>query len=243
MGEMTRHMRADAPARTMALFATSIVIAAALIVTRQANAGEVAGQRWAVGEIQGEARIRTGGAPWKALHPGQAISTNAEIETGPAGRVRLTGPGGSVTALPNSGLALRGFAGAAGDGVRIVQRRGNLQFAIAAGHDRPFRIETPFLTAAIRKAAFTLAVNARNAALYVSDGTARVRSVLTGEGAMVGQEYMAWVNAPSGGRLQTVAIHPRTAPPGRDLRKTPARAPRTERGKALAALGAGRVQG
>ena len=242
MGGMKLHTRAGAQAGPMALFAAAIVIAAALIVGRQAAAGETSTPGWTVGKIQGEVRMRTVDGPWKALHPGDAILTNSEIETGQAGRLHLVSPGGSVTVLPNSGLALREDAGAPGKGPRIVQRRGNLQFAIATGHDRPMRIETPFLTAAAREASFSIAVNARNTALYVSGGAARVTSMLTGEAATVRPEFMAWVNAPSGGRLKTVAIRPQAAPPARTPGKSPARAPRAGRGKALAGLTATRTR-
>lgn len=240
MGGMTKQMRADAPARTVALFVSAMIIAAALIVARQAAAAEAGTPGWTAGEVRGEARIRAAGAPWKSLRPGDAIPANAEIETGPAGRASLTGPVGSVTVLPNSGLSL---PRAAGDDPRIVQRRGNLQFAIAAADGRTLRIDTPFLTAAIGRATVTLAVNARNAALYVSGGTARVTSVLTGEAALVGREYVAWVNAPSGGRLKTVAIHPHAAPRAAEPRKSPARAPRGNYGRALAGLADGRARG
>ena len=243
MGGMKSQTRAGTLASPMELFAATIVIAAALFVGRQADAGEAGAHVWRVGEIHGEARIRIGAGPWKVLARGDAIHSSAELETSDAGRLRMTGPRGSITVLPNSRLGLLGDTETAEKTPRIIQRSGSLQISIATVPDAPLRIDTPFMTATIAGAAFTTTVNRHNAALYVSDGAARVMSLLTGEVAVVQPGQMAWVNAPSGGRLKTIAVRPRATPPPQGPGHSPARAPRTAGGKVLARLAIGRSQG
>lgn len=238
MGGMRAQSLAGAPVGPLVLFVGAMVLAAALIVTREAGATEPEAAGWRVGEILGEARIRPPEGAWHVLRKGDAIQPDSEIETGPVGRLHLAGPAGDITVLPGSRIGFRGPAGAPGAVSRIIQRAGSLQVGIAADADAPLRITTPFLVATIAKATFTVTVNDRNAALYVSDGAARVMSVLTGEAAVVAPEYMAWVNAPSGGRLKTIAIRPNAAPdkrPHKSPAKSPAQAPRTG-GRALALL-------
>jgi ferric-dicitrate binding protein FerR (iron transport regulator) len=94
----------------------------------------------------------------------------------------------------------------------IIHRTGKLQFGIATTPATPLRIKTPFLMAAIADATFTITVKQGKVALYVVKGAARVMSVLTGEEAMLQPHQLAWVSAPSGGRLKTIMMRPRTAP-------------------------------
>ncbi|MEE8443921.1 MAG: FecR domain-containing protein [Alphaproteobacteria bacterium] len=237
MGGMTKILRVGAPAGTIRLFAAVIVAAAALIVGGQASAGETGAPAWRVGEIQGEARISTRAGSWRRLGQGDAIGPNSEVETGAAGRLRLAGRRGSIIVLPNSRFGLRALPGKQAKMQEIVQRTGSLQFDIAATPATPLRIKTPFLTAAIADATFTITVNRANAALYVEKGAARVMSVLTGEAAVLQPRQLAWVNAPSGGRLKTIMMRPRTASPANPAPESPARTPRTgERVLAQAAL-------
>lgn len=242
MGGMTQTPRVGAPAGTMGLFASAIVAAAALFVGGQAHAGEAGASAWRIGEIQGEARTRTGAGPWRRLGQGDAIGPNSEVETGTAGRLWLAGRRGSIIVLPNSRFGLRALPGTPAKTQVIVQRTGSLQFGIATTPGAPLRIRTPFLTAAIADATFTITVNRANAALYVAKGAARVMSVLTGEAAILRPHQMAWVNAPSGGRLKTIMMRPRAAGPASPAPKSPARAPRIG-GRALAQAATGQPAG
>lgn len=89
MGGMTQVPRAGASARTTGMIAVAMVATATLMVGSQAKAGDAGGTAWRVGEIQGEARIRTADGPWRKLGKGDAIAPNSEIATGAAGRLLL----------------------------------------------------------------------------------------------------------------------------------------------------------
>ncbi|MEN8195369.1 MAG: FecR domain-containing protein [Pseudomonadota bacterium] len=132
----------------------------ALTADFEAGAGEAG--NWIVASAEGAVTIDGK----DAVSPAAAIGPGAVIETGADGNVVLTRPGDSITVFANSKMSVPEIAGGGEPG--ILQTLGKLLFRMESRESRDFKIETPYLAAAIKGTAFTVEVDDDDAVVEVS---------------------------------------------------------------------------
>lgn len=173
--------------RAIALFAATL---AALTAAFEAKAAE--GGNWMVASAKGAVTIdgQAAGASVSTIGPGAVIVTGAD------GNVVLTRPGDSITVFSNSKVSVP--AGDSGGESGILQTLGKLLFRMESRESRDFRIDTPYLAAAIKGTTFTVEVDDDDATVEVSEGSVLVTANRSGQAAYVGPGEHASVGGDSG---------------------------------------------
>lgn len=170
----------------IALIAVAMVALSAVF-----EAKAVEGGSWMVASTEGAVTIdgQAAGAPVSAIGPG------AVIETGADGNVVLTRPGDSITVYANSKMSVP--AADNGGEAGILQTLGKLLFRMESRESRDFKIETPYLAAAIKGTTFTVEVDDDDAVVEVEEGSVIVTANRSGQSAYVGPGERASVSGDS----------------------------------------------
>lgn len=170
----------------IALIAVAMVALSAVFEAKAAEGGS-----WMVASTEGAVTIdgQAAGAPVSAIGPG------AVIETGADGNVVLTRPGDSITVYANSKMSVP--AADNGGEAGILQTLGKLLFRMESRESRDFKIETPYLAAAIKGTTFTVEVDDDDAVVEVEEGSVIVTANRSGQSAYVGPGERASVSGDS----------------------------------------------
>jgi len=89
-----------------------------------------------------------------------------------------------------------------GEDPGVLQTLGKLLFRMESRESRDFKIETPYLAAAIKGTTFTVEVDNDDAAVEVSEGSVLVTSNRSGQSAYVGAGERADVGGDGGDAVQ-----------------------------------------
>lgn len=154
------------------------IFVVALAAVFNAEAGEPGA--WILATVEGTVDI-DGKA---AGSTGAAIDQGSVIETGAHGTVVLTRSGDSITMFPNSKMSVPVSNDGSDPG--ILQSLGKLLFRMESRESRDFKIETPYLAAAIKGTTFTVEVEDNDAEVEVSEGSVLVTANRSGQSAYVG---------------------------------------------------------
>jgi hypothetical protein len=170
------------------------IFVVALAAVFNAEAGESGA--WVLATVEGNVDIdgKTAGST------GATIDQESVIETGADGNVVLTRSGDSITMFPNSKMSVP--VNDNGEDPGVLQTLGKLLFRMESRESRDFRIETPYLAAAIKGTTFTVEVNDDDAAVEVSEGSVLVTSNRSGQSAYVGAGERADVGGDGGDAVQ-----------------------------------------
>jgi len=168
--------------------------AVALTGLFEAEAGETSA--WTVASSEGAVMI-----DGKTVEmSGAAVGQGTVIETGADGNVVLTRPGDSITVFPNSKMSVPETASAGEPG--ILQSLGKLLFRMESRESRDFKIETPYLAAAIKGTTFTVEVESEDATVEVLEGSVLVSANRSGQSSYVGPGEQASVAGDGGDAVQ-----------------------------------------
>lgn len=175
----------------IALIAAAVFSLTAVFEAEAAEAGN-----WAVASTEGAVTI-DGNAAGSSV---ATVGPGAVIETGMDGNVVLTRPGDSITVFPNSKMSVP--AGDKGGEPGILQTLGKLLFRMESRESRDFRVDTPYLAAAIKGTTFTVEVDDDDATVEVEEGSVLVTANRSGQSAYVGAGERASVGGDSGDSVQ-----------------------------------------
>jgi hypothetical protein len=164
-------------------------------------AGETQG--WTVTEIRGDAKMRVGEGPWRDLARGHVLVPRSELETAKNGRIVLAKGGDMITVSPNSRMVIPAHRDG-GIVANIFQSLGTLLFKMEPRPEREFRVQTPFLAAAIKGTTFTTTVDGEGASVHVVEGSVEVTAIDTGQAALVFPGQTATVAAMPGANLSII---------------------------------------
>jgi hypothetical protein len=171
----------------IALIGAAVFALSAVFEAEAAEAGN-----WVVASAEGAVTIDGNAA-------GSSVATvghGAVIETGADGNVVLTRPGDSITVFPNSKMSVP--AGDNGGEPGILQTLGKLLFRMESRESRDFRIDTPYLAAAIKGTTFTVEVDDDDATVEVEEGSVLVTANRSGQSTYVGAGGRASVGGDGG---------------------------------------------
>jgi ferric-dicitrate binding protein FerR (iron transport regulator) len=174
------------------------IFVVALAAVFNAEAGESGA--WVLATVEGTVDIdgKTAGSM------GATIDQGSVIETGADGNVVLTRSGDSITMFPNSKMSVP--ASDNGEDPGVLQTLGKLLFRMESRESRDFKIETPYLAAAIKGTTFTVEVEDNDAAVEVSEGSVLVTANRSGQSAYVGAGERANVRGGGGDAVQVSEI-------------------------------------
>jgi len=164
---------------------------------------------WRVTQVDGEAWLRNRGSAARPAHKGDRLAAGGIVITGDGGLVRLFCGDTKMTVLPDSRTEIPLDDDHRGP-TTVVHRLGNLLVQVGQpsgpAAEQPestvFRVETPFLTASVKGTLFILRVEADAASLHVAVGTVEIRSIASGEVALLRAGQSASVSDGGDGRLR-----------------------------------------
>ena len=154
------------------------IFVVALAAVFNAEAGESGA--WVLATVEGNVDIdgKTAGST------GATIDQESVIETGADGNVVLTRSGDSITMFPNSKMSVP--VNDNGEDPGVLQTLGKLLFRMESRESRDFKIDTPYLAAAIKGTTFTVEVDDGDAVVEVSEGSVLVTANRSGQSSYVG---------------------------------------------------------
>ncbi len=138
---------------------------------------------WTTTQATGDVQYRTGGTSWQALREGQVLGAAAEVRTGKDGRAVLTHQTTTMTAAPESHLALP-KAGRPSGVYRVFQNLGTLLYRVKkrATSMAAFEVETPFMAAVVKGTVFTVNTTSQGATVHLTKGIVVTQPMLGGQG-------------------------------------------------------------
>lgn len=180
---------------------------------------------WRVTQVDGDAWLRNRASAARPVHEGDRLVAGGFVVTGEAGKVVLSRDVIALTLMPNSRIEIPADDPPLADGppddahpgrISVVQRFGTLMVQLEQYPGRledllrqppegqVLQVETPFLTASVMGTVFTVRVEEGAASLNVTAGTVEVRSIASGEVAIVRAGQTARVSQSRNGRLQVI---------------------------------------
>ena len=137
-------------------------------------------QMWNVERVQGSAWIQDGSRR-VALQIGQSVRMGVQVVTTANGRVKLSGPYGTMMVGPNSSLEMR--PGLSGLKMTAVQRVGVVEFDLRKLQRPYFSVETPAMAAVVKGTRFLVAVSGWRSDIGVRQGVVQVQDLRSGQNA------------------------------------------------------------
>jgi hypothetical protein len=209
-------------------------MAASFLITGVTSARAEQGRDWRVSDMKGSAQKSSDGKAWSSLKRGETVHPEISVKTGPKARLIMVRPGDSMDVAPSSHFNIPKSGKAIGKkpATHITQKMGSILFKITTRPDKPFSVKTPYLAAVIKGTTFTVSVDRNNAALHVTEGAVQVRSILSGQSALVRPGQTAAVGSRNGGQMRLIGFKKQAAPAPKgkekakadpDTTKTPAK--------------------
>jgi hypothetical protein len=162
---------------------------------------------WFVSRVSGVVLAHApGSAASIILVRGSIVADSATVETGRAGRLKMTRGASAIVLGPRSSLSLRTDA----FGSTVLQRAGAIEYEVEKRKVRYFSVETPFLAAVVKGTRFLVRLRSGRADLSVSRGIVGVTALASGETA----------DLAAGQRASTAGARLRIAGSGRKPRIT-----------------------
>lgn len=137
-------------------------------------------QMWNVERVQGSAWIQDGNRR-VALQIGQSVRMGSQVVTTANGRVKLSGPYGTIMVGPNSSLEMR--PGLSGLKMTAVQRVGVVEFDLRKLQRPYFSVETPAMAAVVKGTRFLVVVSGWRSDIGVRQGVVQVQDLRSGQNA------------------------------------------------------------
>lgn len=145
--------------------------------------------RWEVTMIKGDVTVN--GVTFLAI--GSSVVPGTSIETGRDGKLVLSRNGDTVTVFPSSKMSVPYRRNDEEPG--ILQNFGRLLFRMESRESRDFKVQTPYLAAAVKGTTFTVSVEPDGADVAVSQGSVQVTALSSGFTTMVGAGMTASVDS------------------------------------------------
>jgi FecR protein len=154
-----------------------LILALSAVVT-----GTMAAEaEWFVSRISGVALARAPGSTASVvLARGSIVADSATVETGRAGRLKMTRGASAIVLGPRSSLSLRTDAFG---GSTVLQSAGAIEYEVEKRKVRYFSVETPFLAAVVKGTRFLVRLGSGKVDLSVSRGIVGVTALGSGETA------------------------------------------------------------
>ena len=126
---------------------------------------------WTVTQATGDVQYRSGGTSWQALREGQVLGAGSEVRTGKDGRAVLSHQTTTMTAAPDSHMALPKADRPKGV-YRVFQNLGTLLYRIKkrATSMAAFEVETPYMAAVVKGTVFTVNTTPKGATVHLTEG-------------------------------------------------------------------------
>lgn len=197
--------------RTFLATACAVAASLAVLVSDHGAARASDPEVWRVTQVDGEAWLRNKGPAARPVHKGDRLVAGGFVITGDGGIVVLSRDSVAMTVLPHSRTEIPATADPLGPST-VVHRSGSLLVQIDPPLEQSnepseapvLRIETPYLTASVLGTLLSVQVGEEGASLYVATGTVEVRSIASGEVALIRAGQSANVSRDDGGRLRIV---------------------------------------
>ncbi len=138
---------------------------------------------WTVAEVLGNVRHSQQAGVWWSARSGDALPAGSVVVTGDDGYLTVTREGDRIDVSPSSEFAVGERSADEGDG--IMQRLGRMLFDMETRESRNFKVETPYLAAAIKGTIFAVTVTDDTATVDVEEGLVEVSHSPSGERAML----------------------------------------------------------
>jgi hypothetical protein len=139
---------------------------------------------WLVTNVHGSVTAQRGADPVIAVSTGDRIPAGMRIVSKARGHITLMRDGDIVQVDANSVIDL--VATDWGTPAKsVIQTIGSARYKVTSDPSKPFKVRTPFLTAAAVGTAFTVSVDQNSANVKVTKGAVEVWSVLSGETSML----------------------------------------------------------
>src|SRR6516165_4553233 len=152
----------------------SLIVLVSIFGVRAASAGPPA-LDVTVASVQGEVHV-TGQARQLDVHKSDVVALPATIYTGPSGSIELRQGNTTLSAAPNSQLAIPAPTLAGEPIDRVIQTHGNAFYNVAKRESRKLHVESAYLVAGVMRTQFSVVAQEDSATISLFEGRLEVRA-------------------------------------------------------------------